>query len=86
MVPKRSKLEIYLDILKVLSRGLHKPTRIMYSSNLSWNPLTKALESMIEQGFIRKEEYRNRSTYYLTKKGKETMEYWNKATKLIEVK
>jgi predicted transcriptional regulator len=86
VVPKRSKLEIYLDILKVISKGTHKPTRIMYSSNLSWKPLTKSLESMMEQGLIKLEKDGIRSTYHVTKKGKEILNYLNEATKLLEIR
>ena len=73
VVSKRSRLEIYLDILKVVSKGTNKPTRIMYSSNLSWKPLMKMLESMMEQGLIKMEKEGIRSTYHVTEKGKEIL-------------
>ena len=57
----------------------------MYGSNLSWNPLNSALESMIKQNLIKKEERRNRLAYYVTKKGKEVLNYFKEATNLIEV-
>ena len=86
MVPKRSKLEIFLDILKAVSNGTHKPTRIMYKSNLSWKPLKKTLESMIKQGLIKEEKNRIQSTYYITDKGKEILNYFKEVTKLLEIK
>ena len=86
MVPKRSKLEIYLDILKVINKGVYKPTRIMYSSNLSWKPLMKALESMMQQGLLSNEKDGIRTTYHLTKKGKEILKYLRQATELLEIK
>ncbi len=49
---KRSRLEIYLDILKVLRKGESRPTRIMYQSNLSWKPLMKILDSLIKQEIV----------------------------------
>ena len=86
MVPKRSKLEIFLDILKVVSNGTHKPTRIMYKNNLSWKPLKKAFESMIKQGLITEEKIGIQSTYYVTDKGKEILNYFKEVTKLLEIK
>ncbi|MES0324359.1 MAG: winged helix-turn-helix domain-containing protein [Candidatus Bathyarchaeia archaeon] len=32
MKNRRSKLEIYLDVLKVIKEGTTKPTRIMYGA------------------------------------------------------
>jgi predicted transcriptional regulator len=86
MVPKRSMLEIFLDILKAVSNGTHKPTRIMYKSNLSWKPLKKTLESMIKQGLITEEKNGIQSTYYVTDKGKEILNYFKEVTKLLEIK
>jgi predicted transcriptional regulator len=83
---KRSRLEIYIDILKIISKGSCKPTRIMYSSNLSWKPLKKALESMSEQGLITEEKNGIRSNYYVTDKGKVILNYFKEATRLLEIK
>ena len=41
---RRSKLEIYLDVLSSIHEGISKPTRIMYSANLSWKALNKILD------------------------------------------
>ena len=83
---KRSRLEIYIDILKIISKGSCKPTRIMYGSNLSWKPLKKALESMIEQGLITEEKNGIRSTYYVTDKGKVILNYFKEASRLLKIR
>jgi len=49
---KRSRLEIYYDVLEIVISGETKPTRIMYGSNLSWNNLNQILDNLIEQGFL----------------------------------
>ena len=82
MTQKRSRLEVYLDILKVISNGTHKPTRIMYGANLSWKPLMKALESMLEQGLINADE--KHATYTITEKGRDVLHYFDKAVSLIQ--
>ena len=45
---KRSRIEIYLDILQAIRKGDHKPTRIMYRMNLLWKPLMQVLDAMTE--------------------------------------
>jgi len=86
MNSKRSRIEIYLDVLQAIKRGTHKPTRIMYRTNLSWKPLMVVLESMIEQGLIRAEEKGNRTTYWITEKGRNVLNYFSEAMNLIEIK
>ena len=86
MDPKRSRLEIYLDVLRVIRRGTHKPTRIMYRTNLSWIPLMKILDSMIDQTLISKVEEGKHVTYDITSKGKNVLEYFEKAMELIETR
>ena len=83
---KRSKLEIYLDILQIIKKGTHQPTRIMYKTNLSWKPLMTAIESMLEQGLLRRKEEGTHSTYEITDKGKNTLKYFGEAKELIEIK
>jgi len=85
MTSKRSKLEIYLDILKVISKGTRKPTRIMYKTNLSWKPLMKVLDSLTAQGFIVEEKEGNHIIYGITDKGKNILQYFSKAMESIEI-
>ena len=86
MAHKRSRLEIYLDVLKVIRQGTHKPTRIMYRTNLSWKPLMKILDSMLDQGLIYKAEEGKHTTYNIADKGRNVLEYFDSAMKLIETK
>ena len=76
---KRSRLEIYLDILKVLRKGESRPTRIMYQSNLSWKPLTQILDSLIRQEIVEATQINFHNVYRLTKKGFDTLEYFKNA-------
>jgi len=82
---KRSRLEIYLDILKVIGKGTQKPTRIMYKTNLSWRPLMGILESMLDQGLIIKDDDGKHATYSMTEKGKNVLRYINEAMELLEI-
>ena len=92
MKTRRSKLEVYLDVLWAIKNGTYKPTRIMYESNLSWKPLQKTLDSLIKQGLVteyKPEKLRDKRTslcYKLTQKGENVIKYFNKAKDLIEIK
>ena len=86
MTPKRSRLEIYLDVLKVVRKGTHRPTRVMYRTNLSWKPLMKVLESMIDQGLIARDEEGVHVTYRITEMGRNVLGYFDQAMDLLEVR
>ena len=83
-MPRRSKLEMYLDVLWAIKRGTRKPTRIMYEANLSWKPLQTILQSMISQELIveidaRAEKDKRTSTVYeVTQKGENIITYFNR--------
>jgi predicted transcriptional regulator len=50
---RRSKLEIFMDIMKVVAEGGQmKRTRIMYQANLSWRKLKDALDTMEKMGVL----------------------------------
>lgn len=85
MAKKRSKLEIYLEILRVINKGENKPTRIMYSTNLSWIPLQQIIESLTSQDLIKEVELEKRKEYAITEKGKNVLNYFDGMKKLIRV-
>jgi predicted transcriptional regulator len=86
VTPKRSRLEIYMDVLKAIKKGTNKPTRIMYRTNLSWNPLTEVLDAMIEQNLIEAEKHGRHIFYKITEKGRNVLNYFDEALELIEIK
>jgi len=91
MKRRRSKLEVYLDVLWTIKNGTQKPTRIMYESNLSWKPLQKTLSSLMSQELIQGFEPTNlrdkRTTtcYELTQKGENVIHYFKRAEDLLEL-
>lgn len=91
MKHRRSKLEVYLDVLRTIKKGTRKPTRIMYESNLSWKPLQKTLNSLISQELVYEyepEDLRDKRTttcYDLTQKGENVLKYFKRAEDLIEL-
>jgi predicted transcriptional regulator len=89
MTNRRSKLEIYIDILEKINKGVIKPTRIMYEANLSWKPLQQILKSLISQELIiesttEDSDKRTKKAYKLTEKGINVIRYFNKAKELVK--
>ncbi len=82
MSPRRSRLEIYVDVLKTIKQGIRKPTQIMYEANLSWKPLKDILGSLQIQGLIVKfdvrhiKDKRSKVGYKLTQKGENVVMYF----------
>jgi len=66
---RRSRLDIYFNILEVISRGATKPTQIMYKTSLSWLVLQDTFETLIGGGFIREENEKGAQRYYVTDRG-----------------
>jgi predicted transcriptional regulator len=86
---RRSKLELYTEIISQIKGGVVLPTKIMYSANLSWKPLKEILHSLCTQGMIEElstdRDRRTKSYYRVTEKGENVLRYFNKARDLLEV-
>ncbi|MBS7605947.1 MAG: winged helix-turn-helix domain-containing protein [Candidatus Bathyarchaeia archaeon] len=67
---RRSRLEIYLDILEAVERGINKPTRIMFAVNLSWKPFRDMLLNLEKWGLIERRVVKNHELIFITEKGK----------------
>jgi predicted transcriptional regulator len=69
---RRSRLEIYFDVLEAVERGVHKPTRIMYSTNVSKKTLQEVISVLTSRDFM-SEEVKNSKTYRITEKGRNVL-------------
>lgn len=89
MTARRSKLEIYLNVLQIIKSGTEKPTRIMYAANLSWKPLQKILDAMTTQGLINGveaedgDDKRTTKIYEISQKGENVLRYFVRAKELL---
>ena len=85
---RRSKMEIYLDILWMIKNGVDRPTRIMYRANLSWKPFQETLKFLLDRGMLEtansKEGDETRKTYQVTPKGDEVIKYFTLAKNLLK--
>ncbi len=72
MVKYRDRLEIIVDMLRVVASGANK-TKIMYIANLSYKLLEKYLGETMELDFVDS----GRNGYEITEKGKTFLEKYN---------
>lgn len=66
---KRSRLEMYADVLCAIADGAEKPTHVMFKANLSWPGVQACLKMMMERGLITMKEVREQKRYELTHEG-----------------
>ena len=84
---RRSRLEIYFEILEAILRGTEKPTRIMYKTNLSWITLQEIFEILMDGSFIEERMVKNAKRYYITEKGRSALAYHKRSLEgLIETR
>ena len=85
---RRSKLEIYIDVLKVLAlKGQLKLTHIMYKSNVNCKVLKEQLDfliknKLVEERMLRKE----RVVYGITPKGIQVLKYFREIEQVFPLK
>ena len=67
---RRSKIEIYHDLLRLIGSGVTKPTHLMYECNLSWASLRSSLDTMEDSGLVQTNTSADGKTAYtLSEKG-----------------
>jgi len=80
---KRSRIRLCLDVLKVIGKGVEKPTNIMYKSNLSWITLTEILKLLESEGLVKCKTIGKRKRYKITRKGIDTLNYFRKVEEIF---
>jgi len=76
---RRSRLDIYFNVLEAIGNGINVPTRIIYETNLSWEVGGDVFDALTRSGFIREEKEKNSVRFFLTKKGSNVLSYYLKA-------
>jgi predicted transcriptional regulator len=67
--PRRSRMEIICDILRVIREGSARPTQVMHRANLTWPVLMTHLEALLRHELLTQETSVSRTTYRLTERG-----------------
>jgi len=91
---RRSKLEMHLDVLKVLARhrGPLKLTHIMYKANVNCDTLKQYLDFLIQHNLVEeqtlpKKRHGTRVVYAITERGLTVLKYYwevNSALQIVE--
>ena len=90
---RRSKLEIHVDVLKVLARhGPLKLTHVMYKANVNCSVLKQYLDlliqhKLVEEQTLHKKRHKTRDVYAITERGLTVLKYFrelNTALQTIE--
>jgi len=86
MAKKRERLEVIRDILKAIQNNRQiKPTRLLYSSNLSPQMFKEYINELISKGFIKLEIDKNeKKTFSLTKKGNDFLQEYKIIENFVE--
>ena len=84
---RRSKLEMYIDILKVLAhKGPLKLTHIMYKANVNCSVLKEYLDFLIEQGLVEEKTVgKKRIVYAVSEKGLRVLKYFRELKVMLPV-
>jgi len=84
---RRSKMEIYLDILKTLAKkGPLKLTHIMYKANVNCSVLKEYLNFLIQQKLVEEKALRKeRIIYEITQKGLTVLKYFRELQIMLPI-
>ncbi|MEM1539749.1 MAG: winged helix-turn-helix domain-containing protein [Candidatus Bathyarchaeia archaeon] len=84
---RRSKLEMYIDILKVLAhRGPLKLTHIMYKANVNCSVLKEYLDFLIKQNLVEERAVgKRRVVYAITPKGITVLKYFRELKQVLPI-
>jgi predicted transcriptional regulator len=84
---RRSKLEAYADILKVLAHwGPLKLTHVMYKANVNFSVLAEYLEFLIKQGLIEvKVVGHERNVYAVTQRGVTVLKQFRELKEVLPI-
>ena len=88
---RRSKLEMHIDILKVLSHhGPLKLTHVMYKANVNCSVLKQYLDfliqrNLIEEQTLHKKRNKTRLVYAITERGRTVLRYFRELNSALQI-
>ena len=86
-IVRRSKLEMYIDILKVLARhGPLKLTHIMYKANVNCSVLKEYLDFLIANSLVEEKTIgKKRIVYAITERGSTVLKYFRELRSVLPI-
>jgi predicted transcriptional regulator len=82
---RRSKLEMYVDVLNVLAQKEPlKPTHIMYQANFNPNTLKESIDFLTKQGLIEEKPVGKSSIFFtITARGTSVLKFFKETNKML---
>jgi predicted transcriptional regulator len=84
---RRSKLEMYVDMLRVLARkGPLKLTHIMYKANVNCSVLKEYLDFLTKQGLVEERTIgKSRVVFAITQRGITVLKYFHELEQVLPI-
>ena len=84
---RRSKLEMYVDILSVLAhRGPLKLTHIMYKANVNCSVLSEYLGFLMQKELVEERSVgKNRTVFAITQRGVTVLKYFGELKRVLPI-
>ena len=84
---RRSKLEMYVDILTVLAhRGPLKLTHVMYKANVNCSVLKEYLDFLMKQGLVEERTIgKRRVVFAITQRGITVLKYFKELKQVLPI-
>ena len=84
---RRSKLEMYIDILRVLAqKGPLKLTHIMYKANVNCSVLKEFLDFLTQQNLVEEKIIgKKRTVYAITPQGRKVLTYFRELKVILPI-
>jgi predicted transcriptional regulator len=73
---RRSRVELYVDVLHAIANGRESPAKIVYAANLSYDRVIKCLDFLEEQSLIQRSSNTKKRRYRIVSKGMDVLRYF----------
>jgi predicted transcriptional regulator len=74
---RRSRIELYVDVLRAICNGRRSPSRVVYAANLSYDRVIKCIDFLLDQGLVKRVDEEDRKRYVVTERGQEVVRYFD---------
>jgi predicted transcriptional regulator len=78
---RRSRLELYLDVLKAIYNGRRAPSRVVYAANLSYDRVMNCIDFLLEHDLVERIEGIKKKRYTATESGANVIKYFTEIEK-----
>lgn len=80
---RRSRIELYVDILQAITNGRESPARMVCAANLSYDRVVKCLDFLEDQSLIQRRSDTRKRRYKVTPRGMDVMKYFSQVQMVL---